>query len=210
MATIKLWGFSASTYVRTVRMVLFDKGVHDYEHDPVNVLEGETSQPAHLERHPLGKVPVVDVDGFRIIETGAICQYLNTVLPGRSLIPTDPVMRARMDMVFAVVGTYGYPAMVGGVAAYHLFPELVGGKNEDARQAGLEKGRKVVEFAMATRAGDPWIAGADVSIADYMLAPVMAYVSVTPDADALMSLPGVADWWRAVSTLESFRHTDPL
>ncbi|MEM6850060.1 MAG: glutathione S-transferase N-terminal domain-containing protein, partial [Pseudomonadota bacterium] len=73
MARITLWGFSGSTYVRTVRMVLHDKGVTDYDQVPINVLQGEPRTVEHLQRHPFGKVPVVDVDGFRVLETRAIC-----------------------------------------------------------------------------------------------------------------------------------------
>ena len=50
MNTIKLWGFSGSTYVRTVRMLLAEKGVADYEQVPVNVLSGEPKGEVHLER----------------------------------------------------------------------------------------------------------------------------------------------------------------
>ncbi len=60
-----LYGFDGSTYVRTVRMVLADKGI-DYDQVPVNVLAGEPRQPEHLVRHPFGKVPVMDIDGLRI------------------------------------------------------------------------------------------------------------------------------------------------
>jgi glutathione S-transferase len=44
---------------------------------PVNVLKGEPRQPEHVAHHPFGKVPVLDHDGFRIIETGAIAPYLD-------------------------------------------------------------------------------------------------------------------------------------
>jgi glutathione S-transferase len=63
----KLYGFDGSTYVRTVKMVLRDKGI-DYEQEQINVLEGEPRQPEHLARHPFGKVPVLDIDGIRIRE----------------------------------------------------------------------------------------------------------------------------------------------
>jgi hypothetical protein len=39
VARITLWGFSGSTYVRTVRMLLAEKGVSDYEQVPVDVLK---------------------------------------------------------------------------------------------------------------------------------------------------------------------------
>lgn len=44
---------------------------------PLNVLKGERRQPEHVARHPFGKVPALDHNGFRIIETGAIAPYLD-------------------------------------------------------------------------------------------------------------------------------------
>jgi glutathione S-transferase len=84
MAKITLYGYSASTYVRTVRMLLAEKAVQ-YDQLQVNVLAGEPRQPEHLTRHPFGKVPVLDHDGFRVIETSAITAYLDEVLPGSGI-----------------------------------------------------------------------------------------------------------------------------
>ena len=208
MSTITLWGFSGSTYVRTVRMVLAEKGVSDYRQIPVNVLAGEPKQPEHLARHPFGKVPVLEHDGMHILETSAITRYLNDVLPGRSLVPATPKDRARMDMVIGLIDSYGYGALLGGVAAYHLFPDFVGGKNEAARQAGIETGRKVLAHAMKTKGQSPFIAGA-LSLADLYLAPIAFYLSLTPDAEALFSVDGFAQWWTAIQALPSFQATLP-
>ena len=151
MSAIKLWGFDGSTYVRTIKMVLAEKGVTDFEQIPLNVLKGDPKTTEHLKRHPFGKVPVLEHDGMRLLETSAIARYLNDVLPGKSLIPSIPKDRVRMDMVVGIIDSYGYGALLGGVAAYHLFPDFVGGKNEDSRIKGIEDGRKVIEFAMETK-----------------------------------------------------------
>ncbi len=208
MSDITLWGFDGSTYVRTVKMLLAEKGVTQFKQVPLNVLEGEPKQPEHLERHPFGKVPVLDHDGLRILETSAIARYLNDVLPGRSLIPATPGDRARMDMVVGIIDSYGYGALVGGVAAYHLFPDFVGGKNDAMRDSGLENGRKIIEFAMRTRGASPFIAG-ELSLADLYLAPVAFYVSLTPDKDALFGVEGFGDWWAKIQALQSFKDTQP-
>ncbi len=205
---ITLYGFNGSTYVRTVKMLLAEKGVTDINQIPLNVLEGEPKSAEHMQRHPFGKVPVLEHDGMRILETSAIARYLNDVLPGPSLIPATPKDRARMDMVIGLIDSYGYGALLGGVAAYHLFPDFVGGKNEQARQGGIENGRKVLELAMATRAGSPFIAG-ELSLADLYLAPVAAYLAMTPDKDALFDVPGFGAWWEAVQARPSFAATQP-
>ena len=209
MAKITLWGFSGSTYVRTVRMVLAEKGVSDYEQVPVDVLKGEPKSEEHLTRHPFGKVPVVDVDGFRIIETPAITHYLDTVLPGPSLTPPDPKDRARMDMVTSIIDSYGYGPMIGGVAAYHLFPDFVGGKNDAVHHKALGKSRRVMAELMRIRNGSPYLAGDALSIADLYLAPVFAYIALTPHRDEFVNLPGVGDWWEGISDRDSFRSTQP-
>ena len=207
MAKIVLYGFDGSTYVRTVKMLLDEKGCTAFEQVPVNVLAGEPHSPEHLERHPFGKVPVLDWDGVRILETSAITRFLNDKLPGTSLVPATPEDRARMDMIIGLVDSYGYGALVG-VAAFHLFPDFVGGKNEQARQKGIETGRKALAFAMQTRGQSPFIAG-DLSLADLYLAPILFYVSLTPDKDAVFDVPGVAEWWARVGALASYRKTEP-
>ncbi|CAB3774341.1 glutathione S-transferase family protein [Paraburkholderia humisilvae] len=205
---IKLWGFNGSTYVRTVRMLLAEKNLLGYEQVPINVLKGEPRGDEHRARHPFGKVPVVDVDGFRIIETTAIMRYLDTVLPGPSLIPTTPKDRARMDMVTSIVDSYGYGALLS-VAGYYLFPDFVGGQNDDALKAALEKSRLVLNELMRIKGDSPYLAGSALSIADLYLAPIIAYVTLTPHRDEILALKGVGDWWERVIAHESFRSTAP-
>ncbi len=209
MSDMTLWGFDGSTYVRTVKLLLAEKGAAQFSQVPLNVLTGEPRQPDHLQRHPFGKVPVLDHDGLRLLETSAITRYLNDVLPGPSLIPATPQDRARMDMIIGLIDSYGYGALVGGVAAYHLFPDFVGGQNEAARENGLAIGRKVIELAMAARGDGPFIAGA-LSLADLWLAPIAFYVSLTPDKEVLFGVPGFTEWWAAMTARPSFQATQPV
>ena len=98
--------------------------------------------------------------------------------------------------------------MVVGVAAYHLFPAFVGVKNDTMLKAGIDNGRKVIEFAMKTKGASPFVAG-DLSLADLYLAPVIFYVSLTADANAVFDVPGFADWWAKVEALKSYQSTVP-
>ena len=206
MAEMTLWGFNNSTYVRTVKMVLAEKHFTAFKQVPLNVLAGDPKTPEHLQRHPFGKVPVLDHDGLRILETSAIARYLNDILPGKSLVPPTPTDRARMDMIVGIVDSYGYGALVGGVAAYHLFPDFVGGKNDAMLQAGAESGRRVAEFVMKTRGASQFIAG-ELSLADLYLAPIIAYVAMTPDKNIVFDVPGFSDWWADIQALPSFKET---
>jgi glutathione S-transferase len=202
-----LYGFDGSTYVRTVRMVLADKGI-DYDQVSVNVLAGEPRQPEHLARHPFGKVPVMDIDSLRIRETDAIVRYLEDRQPQPALIPMDPKDRARMNEAIGLIDSYGYGALVGA-AGYHLFPDFLGGKNDAAHDAALENAEKLLKLLMENKGDRPWLAGDQATLADYFLGPIMFYVSLTPDAERLLSVPGVSGWWENMKSVESFRNTEP-
>lgn len=202
-----LYGFDGSTYVRAVRMLLAEKGV-DYEQVPVNVLAGEPRQPEHLERHPFGKVPVIDHDGVRILETGAITRYLNDVLEGPSFVPDNPKDRARMDMAISLYDSYGYGALIG-VAGYSLFPDLIGNPDRAFLDQSIEQSRKLLTELMKIRGDSDWIAGDRPTLADFYLGPMCFYVNLVDEASQVFDVPGFADWWQRMQQLESFQATEP-
>ena len=114
-----------------------------------------------------------------------------------------------MDMIVGVIDFYGYGALIGGVAAYHLFPDFVGGKNDAMRKGGtVENGRKVIELAMKAKGLSPFIAG-DLSLADLYLAPIVFYVSLTPDKDALFDVGGFAEWSANIQALQASWRREP-
>jgi glutathione S-transferase len=207
MTGMVLFGFDGSTYVRTVRMLLAEKGAH-YKQVPVNVLEGEPRQSEHVARHPFGKVPVLDHDGFRIIETGAIAPYLDEVLPGPSYTPESSKDRARMRMAMSMVDSYGNGALIA-VAGYHLFPDFIGGVDEKGRKHGIADSRRVLQELMKLRGGSAFIAGERPSLGDFYLAPLCFLVSLTPDANEVFAVDGFVSWWEQVQAMPSYQATEP-
>jgi glutathione S-transferase len=207
MTGMVLYGFDGSTYVRTVRMLLAEKGAR-YEQVPVNVLKGEPRQPEHMARHPFGKVPVLDHDGFRIIETGAIAPYLDEVLPGPSFTPDSSRDRARMRSVMSIVDSYGNSALIA-VAGYHLFPDFIGGQDEEARKLGIADSRLVLQELMKLRGSSAFIAGERPSLGDFYLAPLCFLVSLTSDANEVFAVEGFASWWEQVQAMPSYQATTP-
>ena len=59
------------------------------------VAPGTLQSPGHLARHPFGRVPVLEHDGFSLYETQAILRYLDRVLPAPALTPADPKRAAQ-------------------------------------------------------------------------------------------------------------------
>lgn len=202
-----LYGFDGSTFVRTVRMVLREKGV-EYDQVPVNVLKGEPREPEHLARHPFGKVPVLDIDGMRLRETDAICRYLDEARPGPSFVPNDAKNRARMAEAINLINSYGYDALMG-VAGYHLFPHLIGGKNDEAHAKAMDDSKTLLKLLMDNKGEAAWLAGDQPSLADFLLGPIVFYISLTPNAQEVLSVPGIGDWWQRMQGIDSFTATAP-
>ena len=57
MAAPVVYGPAYSTYTRTARLALEEKGV-DYKLEEVDILSGAGQSPAHLARHPLDRAAV--------------------------------------------------------------------------------------------------------------------------------------------------------
>jgi glutathione S-transferase len=112
-------------------------------------------------------------------------------------------------MVMSIIDSYGYSAMIGGVAAYHLFPDFVGGKNDSVHHEAMGRSRHVLTELMRIRGPSPYLAGDSLSIADLYLAPIFAYLTLTPHGDEFVGMPGVGEWWDRISGRESFRSTQP-
>ena len=83
-----------SPFSRAVLVTLEEKNTR-YRLMPV--VPGTLRSSQHLSRHPFGRVPVLEHDGFVLYETQAILRYLDRVLPAPALTPVDARTAARMD-----------------------------------------------------------------------------------------------------------------
>ena len=94
MSKPTLYGPAYSTYTRSVRLAMEEKGV-DYDLVEVDFLQGP--MPAEqIERHPFAKVPALAHDGFKLYEVSAIGRYVDEVFDGPSLQPDDEIGRAHV------------------------------------------------------------------------------------------------------------------
>jgi glutathione S-transferase len=211
MAPPIIHGPNYSTYVRTVRLVLEEKGA-EYRLAEVDVLKGEHKAPDHLARHPFGKVPAFEHDGFALYETSAVTRYLDAVLPDPPLTPADPRGAARMQQAIAVVDAYAYPAMISAVFMQRMVTPMLGGTADEAVVAAAMPNVELSlrAFEAMLDGGHAWLAGDGLSLADLHLAPVMAYFSGTPEGQRLLpGRPNLARWWGAVSSRPSMARTQP-
>lgn len=208
--TFTIFGPNYSTYVRTTRMVLEEKGAA-YELVELDLFKGEHRQPAHLARNPFGPVPAFDHDGFGLYESRAIATYLDRILPGPRLTPTDPKAEARMLQIQGIVDSYAYGAMITTIFIARAIVGPQGGPVDEAAIAAAEPkaALALAEIERLMGAG-PWLAGSEVTLADLWLAPVLAYFQMVPEGQkAMAGRTALQGWWSRVQARPSFTRTAP-
>lgn len=176
-------GFPQSTYVWTARAALNLKGV---EHDFVPLAPPANRAPEHLARHPWGKVPAFEHEGVQLIETTAICSYVDTAFEGPALQPSEPVALARMHQWISVANSYLYPAAVLRFALQYIFPRGAGGAPDmDTIQGAVPDIKKAIQFLDQGLGEADWFGGDGPNLADLFVGPLLFTTQMFPGGPAL-------------------------
>jgi glutathione S-transferase len=200
---LKVFGHPASTCTRKVLCTLAEKGA-DFEFVTIDILKGEQKSPEHLARQPFGVVPAIDHDGFTLYESRAIVRYLDAVLPGPALTPTDVRQRALMEQWISVEACYFSPAAMKAVLEI-WYASLKGAQPDpeviSAGLAGTVTSLDVLDRALS---GKEYLLGA-FSLADIVYAPYLQYLHDMKIASGVADRPNVAAWWARVSARPSWQ-----
>jgi len=164
---------------------------------------------------PVGKVPVLDDDGFRVWDTLAIAEYLAERFPGKQLWPAGVQERARARSVCAEMHS-GFTALRSACpmnieADLRDIGQLVW-RDQPAVRVDVARLVAMWRELLAGHAG-PMLFG-DFSIADAFFAPVCmrlkTYALPVPEDIAayigrLSALPGVKAWMDGALAENDFR-----
>ncbi len=155
---LKLCGFHVSNYHNKVRLALLEKGV-PFEEDAER---WPSQKEAWTDRSPMGKVPILEVDGATLSESQVICEYLEDAFPERPLYPKDPLARARVRELIAHIELHLE------LVARRLYPEaFFGGKvSDETREQAQKELAKGVRTLQRLARFDPFIAGTEFTLAD--------------------------------------------
>ncbi len=81
-----------------VRFFAAEKGL-GLDREEVDLMAGDNRKAPHLERNPAGQMPCLELDdGSFLSEVTAICEYLDEVGGGESLVGATPEERAETRM----------------------------------------------------------------------------------------------------------------
>jgi glutathione S-transferase len=151
------------------------------------VAPGTWRSPEHLARHPFGRVPVLDHDGFMLYETQAILRYLDRVLPAPALTPGDAKTTARMDQAMNICDWYLFQGVNNVIGFQRIVrPRLMGvAADETAIAQAMPKAHVVIDELARLLGDQSYFVGTTLSLADLMLAPQVDFLAATPEWAAL-------------------------
>ena len=165
-----LHDYFRSSAAYRVRIALNLKGV-DYEQRPVNLAEGAQKGAAYRALNPQGFVPMLEIDGQRLTQSLAICDYLDASVPQPAFVPSDPAERAHVLTLALTVACDIHPLNNLRILKYLRGPLGVAEEAKDEwYRHWVVEGLTALEALAAPRAG-AWLFGDAPSLADICLVP---------------------------------------
>ncbi len=204
-ATVLLLGDPRSTYVRTARMGLAEKGVK-YTLEPA-----APHTPEILALHPFGRIPAFRDGRVALFETSAILRYVDEAFPGPSLVPGTVRDRARCEQWVSAINAYYYDLMIRRYVLQYAFPKGADGKPDRvAIEAAVKEMPARLAILDAAYGERDVLAGKSLSMADLFLAPILFYLEQFPEGKELLpQYPNLMRGQAAIRSRASFRETAP-
>jgi glutathione S-transferase len=206
MAPIVVHGIPGSPYVRMPLLACEEKGA------PYRIAAmqfGQNKTPEYLARHPFGRIPVIEHDGFWLYESAAIIRYIDQVFPGPSLTPADPKAQARMNQVMGIVDWYVMPTITAAIGWNRIIAPMIGRPVDEAAVANAVPGATTCIRALEQLLGSsPYVAGNSVSLGDLMLIAHLELFPATPEGAAIMKGSPLLGWIERMRARPSVQTTE--
>jgi glutathione S-transferase len=225
-----LYHNAISSSSQKVRLCLAEKGLA-WESRPVNLGAGEHQEDWYRKLNPRAVVPTL-VDGETLQESTVINEYLEERYPTPTLMPSDPMGRARVRLWTKQVDESIHDGCIAVLAFGIAFREQVL-RNRDAAIAQLEKipdvikrerRRDVLENGVesihikiavlrliqlfgemdAALSQTEWLAGPAYTMADTSITPYVTRIDDLNLASLFEKWPHVASWFKRCRSRPSY------
>lgn len=206
MTSTVLYGYWRSSATYRTRIALNLKEIA-YKTVGVHLLKDEQVQPAHLARHPSGRVPILEIDGHRIGQSMAMVEYLDETRPEPPLLPRDAYLRAQVrdlkDQIVADIHPLNNTSTLARLRSQFGADDAAVAK---WYEHWIVRGFRVLE-QMLPSSGN-FCVGEAVTLADIVLAPQVANARRYPQID-LTQFPNITRIDAALGQIDAFHRAAP-
>jgi len=181
-----------SPNARRVWLTLLEKGI---QFEPVLLnLNGDQLQPEYQEINPFHHIPVIVDDAFRVVESLAILDYLETKYPTPAMLPTEAKALATVRMVQMVTANELFPQVISLVYESEDSPKFAKAKQHI---------NKVLQFFTEARGDSPFFGSKQLTLGDIVAG---AAVSFLPKLGINFSdYPKLEPWYERLMEREAWR-----
>lgn len=186
---------------RRVWITLLEKGL---EFELVEIkLDGDQFKPDFLAINPFHHIPVLSDDGFNIIESLAILDYLEAKYPPPAMLPKDAEDLAITRMAQVVAAHELSPAII---PLYPLMLDLPGGDPEKIEQA-QQKVATVLKFFENLLDDRPFFGSQNITLAEVVAGSIIPWLP--RGGMTLNNYPKVSAWCNRLITRPAWQATNP-
>ncbi len=203
---MKLYSGDLSPYSARVRMQIYAKGITDI------TLERPATfgTPEFRKEFPIGRIPVLDIDGDMMPESEVIAEYLEEIYPKPSMLGATPRETAhirtlaRLGDIYIMNNMFMLSPQSRAASRNQGIVDLLGGQ--------VTRNVKALDKLIGPQAGaDGFACCGRLTMADCALVPALFLVeNVLPAVgvdDPIAANPNVAAYWAAIQKNEHAART---
>jgi glutathione S-transferase len=193
---LKFYYNPISPIARRVWIALLEKNI-PFESVLVN-LNGDQFQPEFLAINPFHHIPAIVDDGFRVIESLAILDYLESQYPTPKLLPADPKTLATVRMIQMVSINELAPQVIALITENENSPKLAKAKQQIARVLG---------FFSQVLGESSYFGGDQFTLADIVAGNSVILLSKL--GINLSNFPNIKNWCQRLMQREAWQKVQP-
>ena len=167
---MKLYDNKMANSPRKVRMFLAEKKITNVEMVEINMMEGEHKTPEYRAIAPNSRIPALQLDdGTVIMESTAICRYLESLHPEPNLFGESPIEIASIEMWQArIFNELMIPLAMG---FRHLHPAMSALETQNKEYGETQKniGIKSLKYFNTVLSESEFVAGDRYTFADIQM-----------------------------------------
>ena len=201
-STNVLYHYPLSPFSRKVRLSLAEKKIE------VKLVEERywDQDPDFLRRNPAGKVPVLKLGSRMLADSSAICEYLEETHPTPALMPKAAEARYEVRRLVAWFDDKFHAEVTSKLLGERVFRKVMGTGYPDS--ANVKAGSRAIKYHLDYMASllesRRWLAGNDMSLADFAAAAQLSCLDYVSDVDWNRS-DVVKDWYAKIKSRPAFR-----
>ena len=167
---MKLYDNPMANSPRKVRMFLVEKNIADVEIVNIDLMQGEHKTPEYRAIAPNSRIPALQLDdGTVVMESTAICRYLESLYPEPNLFGESPMEIASIEMWQCRVHNELMIPLAMGFR--HLHPAMAKMETQNKEYGETQKniGMKSLKYFNGVLAESKFIAGERYTFADIQM-----------------------------------------